>query len=356
MRKAPIPPNCWTRHCQKVFKEQRVKIAIIDNGADQMRSTISANIIRGMSFVRSSFEAKSILPWYTPAHPHGTQMADLIHSANPWCELFPLRVASLHKDVDLQAAIEVRDNSRRMTNLSRVNSHFQAIDWAIEQNVDIISISWIIKTKISQAREFEGAIKRATAKKVLVICATADVGAHSSADTWPANFENVIAISASNAYGLPMPWSHRDVHAMLDGDQIRACGPNYMRLDKDARASGSSVATALASGIASLCLFLARMANEDGMGEKFKDRLVMLALIRSMQANDLDRVMELSKIFDSTFKPATGYQRGHLEPPRGLQRFLWKNFEDLYSTDDGRKALVKVRRRAQSLSALGETS
>lgn len=110
MRKTPTPPNCWTRHCQKVFKEQRVKIAIIDNGADQMRSTISANIIRGMSFVRSSFEAKSILPWYTPAHPHGTQMADLIHSANPWCELFPLRVASLHKDVDLQAAIEVRGN------------------------------------------------------------------------------------------------------------------------------------------------------------------------------------------------------------------------------------------------------
>jgi len=232
--------------------------------------------------------------------------------------------------------------------LSRVNVRFQAIDWAIEQNVDIVSISWIIKTEISQAREFARAIERATAKKVLVICATADVGAHSSADTWPANFENVIAISASNAYGLPMPWSHRDVHAMLDGDRIRACGPNYMRLDKDASASGSSVATALASGLASLCLFLARMANEDGMGEKFKDRLVMLALIWSMQANELDRVIELSGFFDSTFKPATDYQRGHLEPPKGLQRFLWKNFEDLYSDDRRRQASIGVRRRSVS--------
>jgi hypothetical protein len=145
-----------------------------------------------------------------------------------------------------------------------------------------------------------------------------------------------------------MLWSHRDVHTMLNSDRIRACGPNYMRLDKDASASGSSVATALASGLASLCLSLARMANEDGIGEKFKDRLVMLALIRSMQANDLDRVIELSGFFDSTFKPATGYQRGHLEPPRGLQRFLCKNFEDLYSTDHRKKALVGVRRRSVS--------
>jgi hypothetical protein len=107
MRTPQTEHNRKTQHCQRVFKEQRVKIAIIDNGADQMRSTISANIVRGMSFVRSSLEAKSVLPWYTPAHPHGTQMADLIRNVNPWCELFPLRVASLHKDVDLHAAVDV---------------------------------------------------------------------------------------------------------------------------------------------------------------------------------------------------------------------------------------------------------
>jgi hypothetical protein len=63
--------------------------------------------------------------------------------------------------------------------LSRVNIRFQAIDWVIEQSVDTVSISWIIKTEISQAREFARAIERATVKKVLVVCATADVGAHS---------------------------------------------------------------------------------------------------------------------------------------------------------------------------------
>jgi hypothetical protein len=99
-------PNSKTGWCHKVFNEQRVKVAIIDNGADRMG--ITANIVRGMSFVRSGLEAKSTLPWYTPADPHGTQMADLILKVNPWCELFPLRVSSLKKDVDMNAAIEVR--------------------------------------------------------------------------------------------------------------------------------------------------------------------------------------------------------------------------------------------------------
>jgi hypothetical protein len=190
--------------------------------------------------------------------------------------------------------------------------------------------------------------------KVLVICATADVGAHSSSDTWPANFENVITISASNAYGLPMPWSHRDVHAMLNGDQIKTHGPGYMRLDENACESGSSVATAIASGLASLCLFLARMANEDGKGERFKDRRVMLALFRKMQANDSDLVIEPSSFFDDSFKPLVGFQRGHLAPPGGLDKFLWAGFEDLESDDPRRRDVILVRKR--SLSVRRETA
>lgn len=123
MRKASLNPSSKTEYCHRVFKEQRVKVAIIDNGADQMCTAISANIVRGMSFVRSGYEARSVLPWYTPAHPHGTQMADLIRSVNPWCDLFPLRVASLDNDVNMDAAIEVRD-IRDDAHMSRTNNLF----------------------------------------------------------------------------------------------------------------------------------------------------------------------------------------------------------------------------------------
>lgn len=98
-----------TNHCLRVLHDstKRVKIAIIDNGADQTCETICGNIVRGASFVENPSEPGSILPWYTPIDAHGTQMADLICRVNPCCELFPIRVASLRKDVDVGAAVKV---------------------------------------------------------------------------------------------------------------------------------------------------------------------------------------------------------------------------------------------------------
>ncbi|RVX65857.1 hypothetical protein B0A52_10270 [Exophiala mesophila] len=326
MKDNPVDPQ--TKHCRAVFqdKSKRVKIAVIDNGVDQM-ATSSANIVRGASFVRSASEPMSILPWYTPVHPHGTQMADLIRCVNPWCELFPIRVGSLRKDVDIHAAVD-------------------AIEWALDNKVDIISASWIIKTDPKGAERFKAAIHKATERGVLVICATADVGAHDSGGTWPANFANVISISASNEYGLPMPWSFRDVDAMLIGDQIKTSGPGYMRLGEDARESGSSIATAIAAGLASLCLFLARMANEDNKGERFKDRHVMLALFRMMQVNDADKVIEPSRVFNREFKPPVGYQGGRKPPPVGLDIFRWRHWQNVDFVD--RRGSIAVSRRALS--------
>lgn len=183
---------------------------------------------------------------------------------------------------------------------------------------------------------------------MLVVCATADVGAHSAGDLWPANLQNVIAVSASNALGLPMPWSHLDVHAMLEGDKVRTRGPRYMRLDENAHESGSSVSTALAAGVASLCLFLARMANENEDAEKFKRRKVMLAVFRRMQVSDNDKVMELSRLFGSEFKCSHAFQMGRSEPPKGLEKFLWRDYQDLYHRDPVLRNRIGFTRRANS--------
>lgn len=346
MQSNPIDPQ--TKHCRAVFqdKTKRVRIAVIDNGVDQM-ATSSANIVRGASFVRSAFEPMSILPWYTPVHPHGTQMADLIRCVNPWCELFPIRVGSLRKDVNIHAAVDVRrPSSTPRWYETGALTFVQAIEWALDNKVDIISASWIIKTDHKGAEKFKAAIHKATQQGVLVICATADVGAHDSGETWPANFANVISISASNEYGLPMPWSVRDVDAMLIGDQIKTSGPGYMSLGEDARESGSSIATAIAAGLASLCLFLARMANDDNKGERFKDRHVMLALFRMMQVNDADKVIEPSRVFNRGFKPPVGYQGGRKPPPMGLDVFRWRHWQNLNSAD--RIGPITVSRRALS--------
>jgi hypothetical protein len=96
------------KFCKKKLKEQPVKVAIIDNGIDHMQESLCRNIERGMSFVKAGGSTEvPYLPWFTAADPHGTQMAYLIQSMNPWCRLFPARIGVLQQDIDVDAAIKV---------------------------------------------------------------------------------------------------------------------------------------------------------------------------------------------------------------------------------------------------------
>jgi len=103
------PDNLETKRCVHVFDKQRVKIAVLDNGFDHMGSNISSCVASGRSFVKvGSTQDGPYLPWFTAADRHGTQMAHLIFSVNPWCVLYLARVACLRRDVDADAAAKVR--------------------------------------------------------------------------------------------------------------------------------------------------------------------------------------------------------------------------------------------------------
>jgi hypothetical protein len=199
----------------------------------------------------------------------------------------------------------------------------QAIEWAISKDVDIISISWVVRKKNAA---LESAIRAAVERDILIFCATPDTGSHSGPSIFPANYDNVITVSAADPYGGIRPESCHDVHLMLGGQQIRALGPHFMR-QYDELQTGSSVATALAAGLASLCLFLARMANVDGTGDQFKCRLHMLGLFRCMQMNNRDRVLLPSLLFDQGFACDAAFRTGNTAPPAGLKRFLWTTMD-----------------------------
>lgn len=172
----------------------------------------------------------------------------------------------------------------------------------------------------------EQAIRAAVEKDILIFCSTPDSGSHSGPSIFPANYENVITVSAADPFGGVRPESCQDVHLMLGGEDIPADGPHFMS-DYAALQTGSSVATALAAGLASLCLFLARMANVDGSGDKFKCRLHMLALFRRMQMNNRDRVLLPSLLFGQSFVCAGDFTHGQSLPPDGLRQFLWPTMD-----------------------------
>jgi hypothetical protein len=87
----------------------KVKIAIIDNGVDQIRSTISDKIYKGESFVEIETAAGiRESPWWIAADPHGTQMASLILEANPDCLLYIGKAGRYRNDLRLNNIVKVK--------------------------------------------------------------------------------------------------------------------------------------------------------------------------------------------------------------------------------------------------------
>ncbi|KAK3306078.1 peptidase S8/S53 domain-containing protein [Chaetomium strumarium] len=220
-----------------------IKVAIIDNGA-KFRQRIRDCIERGISYVKADTgSADRILPWWMVSDPHGTQMTSLVSAVNPWCRLYIARVGKGRRDILPEDAV-------------------QAVKWAMEQKVDIISISWVTKSMEPELRD----VIQEAAKNTLIFCSTADRGT-GSGPAYPADYNGTVRISATDKYGSLMPASENGSHAVnipVPGEDIPAFGPSYMGDGIEVgTVSGSSVATALAAGIASLSLLMLMVFNDE---------------------------------------------------------------------------------------------
>lgn len=142
---------------------------------------------------------------------------------------------------------------------------FQAIRWAIEQGVDIISLSLALHRRPDTVTsDLQAAINDAEAKNIIVICSTMDDGRNVSIrDTLPAACTHTLSTVACDRYGGTLPYSdanssdskiyHVRGHGLPVGALEFVNGPP--------EPEGSSVSTAVAAGLASLILSCGRMAN-----------------------------------------------------------------------------------------------
>ncbi|KAK0612770.1 peptidase S8/S53 domain-containing protein [Bombardia bombarda] len=216
----------------------RSKVAIIDNGVDIGQSSIASNIRRGRSFV-SLHHNGWYLPWFTSVHVHGTQMASLVVRVDPQSDLFIYRINSLPSgSIDAKHAIE-------------------AIEAAVEDKVDIINLSWSFNKNMEGLRD---AIDKATEKqhRALVLCAKSDE--LYADDVFPADYLSTISVAAATSRGRIGTEGSKAPDLLILGENMPADGPNFLKRvgKEESKISGSSVATALASGIASMMLMLAK--------------------------------------------------------------------------------------------------
>ncbi|KAI0465847.1 hypothetical protein F4859DRAFT_499445 [Xylaria cf. heliscus] len=210
--------------------------------------SVSSRVKGGRSFVDESYKQS---PWHLASNPHGTQMANLICAIDPLCELY---VAKVH------------DGQYGMTP-GRVA---RAIEWAITQGVDVISMSFTI-TSNEEDHELKRALDNAGSKGIAILCSAHDEGTKVN-KAWPADHEGnyIIVVAACDEYGRILREMRSDKYYMFHGKNVAAGAIPF--LQSNDRITGSSVATALAAGLSSLTLACDRMVDPDERIHKGNDR------------------------------------------------------------------------------------
>ena len=104
------------------------------------------------------------------------------------------------------------------------------------------------------------AIRNASSQKIVMLCSSHDLGSKIT-KAWPANAQETITITACDDYGqLLRPVDDKEkFNFMIPGQDVAAGVIPF--LESNDRISGSSVSTAVASGLSSLILSCARLNN-----------------------------------------------------------------------------------------------
>ena len=70
---------------------RKIKIALIDTGVGAMGDRSQLQFKPGVSFGYGA-DGESESPWWIPSNEHGPQMADIICSIDPYCEIYPVKI------------------------------------------------------------------------------------------------------------------------------------------------------------------------------------------------------------------------------------------------------------------------
>lgn len=145
----------------------------------------------------------------------------------------------------------------------------QAIEYATEHGAQIISMSWATKTPERQVDKdaFDEAIREAHKKNILKFCSAVDQGQFKDFK-YPhaSNPNSTFKIGAATALGtIPDFVNDEDLSFLFPGHEVILSSPyedvSDKRFDGFVSHTGSSVATALAAGLADLVLECVRLGH-----------------------------------------------------------------------------------------------
>ncbi len=221
--------NLQVINADNAIASQQIKVAVLDSGID-MTDNIDVK-------VRKNFitERPVETPLYEDLCGHGTSVASLIAGIGADSD-----VQGVGRNIELYSARVLDEN--KQAPVSRV---VEAIYWAIAQDVDIINISFGTQT---YSEALKTAVDAATEKGILVVAAGGNHG-NSSVD-YPAAFDSVLAVGATNAAGEISSFSSRGeaIDVVAPGEAVLAQG----NFGEDLTLSGTSLSAPHVTGVAAL--------------------------------------------------------------------------------------------------------
>ncbi|KAF4427594.1 Major intracellular serine protease [Colletotrichum fructicola] len=218
-----------------------------DDGVYSFDPAFSNRVIEGKTF---DYHDGWIGHHYDSARGHGTEMAKLICKVCPMAEIYSIRLKT-ETGQDGQPTIDA-------------TSAGLAIDAALEKNASIISMSWTIPKPVeaSKKRFLDGILRKACQRNVLLFCSPPDSVTKNTEGQYPWAYEpeSIFLIGAAHSDGTPYNRAGKKVNFIFPGVNVNlGNGSNQRsRLTKgttlNKEATGSSIATALAAGLAALIM------------------------------------------------------------------------------------------------------
>lgn len=211
------------------FTGNGVKVAIVDSGADYNHPDLAANYLGGYDFVNNDNDPKD-------DNSHGTHVAGTIVApdngigvlgAAPEADFFALKV------LDASGYCSYSDVAA-------------AIDWAVSNNADVVTMSL---GGSSYSTTMQNACDNAYNKGTVIVAAAGNSG---GAVLYPAAYDSVIAVAATDSNDVRASWSSNgpQVELSAPGVSVYSTMPNSGYGYK----SGTSMATPHVAGAIALLL------------------------------------------------------------------------------------------------------
>lgn len=300
----------------------KIKVAIIDSGLDMAENIDVAgriNLIPG---------EEEVLPLFEDTTGHGTSIASII-SANSDYEFSD--VVGINDQIELYSA-KVMD----YTNSAPISRVIEGIYWAIEQDVDIINISF---GTAQNSEALYMAIRDAYDSGILIIAASGNSG---GAIEYPAAYDEVMAVGSVDSTGTISDFcsTGEEMEVVAPGELIKTTGG----FGGEIIVSGTSMAVPHVVGIASVLWQKDKTKSADFIRQLINESANYLG-DESIYGNglvDLSYALDIYDEFESTYVPnAQNHEMNLFENDAEVESFsdvdyvegLWyKTYESSGST------------------------